>query len=349
MKKTFILCAMVSLAVTTASAQFGGLRNNNNANNRPRTDSAGNRSDTTKPVTTQQPANRPAVNPANVKPTKMVDTTIIGGFGEVVPRSLRNETATDRSKTRGKTPLEYEHLRDDDAYFSEMIWREIDAREKMNLSFMYPGKDDMGDQRFFGILLSAIKNDSVMAFSAEGGDDRFTKPLQYDDVMKMMKGRLDTQYVQNPDNPNVLDTAIIYDTKYAPNPDSIYTFRLKEQWIFDREASRMFVRILGIAPVAKMIVNNQPTTRTLFWVYYPDLRRSLTKYNVYNPKNYVGRMTWEELFEARYFSSYITKTSSNNPLNKTLSGIIKDPLFRLLEGENIKERIFNFEQDLWQH
>ncbi|MEY3508163.1 MAG: Gliding motility associated protein GldN, partial [Bacteroidota bacterium] len=25
------------------------------------------------------------------------------------------------------------------------------------------------------------------------------------------------------------------------------------------------------------------------------------------------------------------------------------PLFRLLEGENIKERIFNYEQDLWSY
>lgn len=345
MKKTFFLCVLVSLAATTAMAQgFGSLRNN--TTNKPAADSGAKRADTIKPVA--QP-NRPAVNPADVKPTKTVDTTVIGGFDEIIPQSMRNNSATDRSFTREKKPLEYEHLRDDDAYFSEMIWREIDAREKMNLSFLYPGKDDNGDQRFFSILLYAMREDSVKAFSADGGDDRFTKVLDYNDIMKTLKGKLDTTLVQNADNPNVMDTAVIYDTKFAPNPDSIYTFRIKEQWVFDREASRMFVRILGIAPVAKQVVNNQVTTRTLFWVYYPDLRRTLTKFNVYNPKNYVGRMTWEELFEARYFSSYIVKTSSNNPLNRSLREMIKDPLFRLLEGENIKERLFNFEQDLWQH
>ena len=98
----------------------------------------------------------------------------------------------------------------------------------MNQTFMYPGKDEMGDQRFFAILLKAIREDSVVAFSAEGGDDRFTKPLQYNDVSKLLKGTLDTQLVQNANNPNVYDTTVIYDTKYAPNPDSIYTFRLKE-------------------------------------------------------------------------------------------------------------------------
>lgn len=346
MKKTFLLCMTVSLlAGTTAMAQFNLTRN------RPKNaadSAAAAKRDTTKPAATTN-ANKPAVDPASIKPSKTVDTTIVGGFGEVVPRSLRNETAADRSQTREKRPLEYEHLREDDWLFSEFIWREIDAREKVNQPFMYPGKDDLGDQRFFSILLSAIKNDSVVPFSAEGGDDRFTKPMSYDDITKMLKGRLDTQLVQNADNPNVVDTAVIYDTKFAPNPDSIYTFRLKEQWIFDKEASRMFVRIIGIAPVAKLVINGKSTPRTLFWIYYPDLRKTLTKYNVYNTKNYAGRMTWEELFESRFFGSYIVKTSSNNPSDRFLSALIRDPLFRLLEGENIKERLFNYEQDLWQY
>lgn len=346
MKKTFLLCVTVSLlAGTTAMAQFNLTRN------RPKNvadSAAAAKRDTTKPATTTN-TTKPAVDPATIKPSKTVDTTIVGGFGEVVPRSLRNETAADRSQTREKRPLEYEHLREDDWLFSEFIWREIDAREKVNQPFMYPGKDDLGDQRFFSILLSAIKNDSVVPFSAEGGDDRFTKPMSYDDITKMLKGRLDTQLVQNADNPNVVDTAVIYDTKFAPNPDSIYTFRLKEQWIFDKEASRMFVRIIGIAPVAKLVINGKSTPRTLFWIYYPDLRKTLTKYNVYNTKNYAGRMTWEELFESRFFGSYIVKTSSNNPSDRFLSALIRDPLFRLLEGENIKERLFNYEQDLWQY
>ncbi len=293
--------------------------------------------------------NPQAANAANAKPVKTIDTTTVGGFGEVVPKGLRSGTAVERTITREKKPLAYEHLREDDWLFSEFIWREIDGREKINQSFMYPGKDDMGDQRFFAILLSAIKNDSVVAFSAEGGDDRFTKPLPYMDVLKMLKGNLDTQLVQNANNPNVFDTTVIYDTKYAPNPDSIYTFRLKEQWIFDKEASRMFCRIIGIAPVAKIMVNNKPTSKTLFWVYYPDLRQTLTKYLVYNPKSFASRMTWEDLFESRFFSSYIIKTTNSNPTDKYLSGLIKDPLFRLLEGDNIKERLFNYEQDLWSY
>ena len=304
----------------------------------------------TKPVTNNQVVAAPTVS--DVKPTKNIDTTVVGGFNANNKRSLRNGYAffsetNSRKGVKERLPLPYENLREEDALFSEFVWEEIDAREKINRTFMYQSYDENGDQRFFAVLLRAIEKDGVVPFSTT--DDRFTTPLTLDEVNASLKGSLDTQLVQNVLDPNVYDTSIIYNTNLAPNPDSIYTFRLKEQWIFDKEASRMFIRIIGIAPVAKIMINNKPTTKTLFWVYYPDLRKTLNKYMVYNPKNYAGRMTWEELFESRFFSSYIVKSSNNNPNDKFISQMIKNPLFRLLEGENIKERIFNYEQDLWSY
>ena len=134
------------------------------------------------------------------------------------------------------------------------------------------------------------------------------------------------------------------------NPDSVYTFRIKEQMIFDKEASRMFTRIIGIAPIAKTQVGGKSASSVLFWVYYPDMRPVFVKYEVYNPKNMGNsRMTWEELFESRMFSSYIVKSTLDNPGNKNIKNVIKDPILALLEGDNIKEKIFNFEQDLWSY
>ena len=49
------------------------------------------------------------------------------------------------------------------------------------------------------------------------------------------------------------------------------------------------------------------------------------------------------------FSSYITKSTLDNPGNKVIRQMIKDPILALLEGDNIKERIFNYEQDLWSY
>lgn len=326
-----------------------------NAQTRYKTQKQGNTNTGTKDTgTVRNPVTNPPAQP-NIATQGAVDqaaavsirfdTTNVGGFNAKPEISLRNNYAVDRSQVKDRKPLEYEHLRDDDNLWSEFIWREIDAREKVNQSFMYPGKDQNGeDQRFYSVLLQAINNDSVTAFSPD--NDRFTTPLTTDQVMNMSAGVNDTVDVPDPVTGTV-ERVITKKPRYSP--DSVYTFRIKEQMIFDKEASRMFTRIIGIAPIAKQVVGGKSQPRLLFWVYYPDLRKTLAKVDVYNPKNFSSRMTWEELFESRFFSSYIIKTSANNPSDRYLNAMIKDPLFRLLEGENIKTRIFNWEQDLWQY
>jgi gliding motility associated protien GldN len=293
-----------------------------------------------------------AVADPNAKPNKSIDTTLVGGFNSNARKSLRNNYgfSTNNSAKKSiqqRTPANYQNLREEDALYSEFVWEEVDGREKINRPFIYQAYDDNGDQRFFAILLKAIENDGVVPFSAEGGDDRFTKPLGLEEVNAMLKGSLDTQLVQNISNPNVFDTSIIYNTKLAPNPDSIYTFRLKEQFIFDSKTSRMYCRIIGIAPVATIVINNKPVKRTLFWIYYPELRNSLAKHEVYNPRNISSRITWEELFESRYFNGYVVKSTLDNYNDKMLNSLYSDPKRRLLEGDKIKQKIFDYEQDRW--
>ena len=218
---------------------------------------------------------------------------------------------------------------------------------KINRPFIYQAYDDNGDQRLFAILLRAIEKDGVVPFSAEDGDDRFTKPLSLDELNASLKGSLDTQMVQNVLNPNIFDTTITLNPKFAPVPDSIYTYRLKEQYIFDNKTSRLYCRIIGIAPIANIQKGTQVFRKTLFWLYYPDLRASLAKSEVYNPKNYSSRITWEELFESRFFNGYIVKSTIDNYNDKMLNTIYKDPIKRLQEGEKIRQRIFNYEQERW--
>ena len=339
-----LFITLFALMQFNAEAQFSGLKK------KPTT--AGGGADTTKPKSsagggggvTTPTTPTPKTSGGNV--TVRYDTIMPGGIDAKPAPSLRNNYAVERNLVKERRPLPYEDLREDDALWSTFIWREIDARQKMNMPFMYPGKEDNGDQRFFAILLSAIKNDSVMAFDPE--TDRFTKPLTPAQVSSITEGVNDTVEVTDPVSGQV-ENVITKRARFLP--DSVYTFRLKEQWIFDKESSRMFIRIIGIAPIAKITPPGAKVSvaRPLFWVYYPDLRPTLAKYEVYNPKNFSGRMSWEELFESRFFDSYITKTTLNNPSDRTLAALIKDPLFRLLEGENIKEKIFNFEQNLWSY
>jgi len=274
----------------------------------------------------------------------VVDTS--GVTDNTVKKSLRNDNAFDKTGLMERTPLPYEHLRWDDALFAEKVWREIDLREKINQVFRYEAQDDNGSQIFVDMLLKAVNSGEITAFS----DDRFSTPMSLNEISDLTVGTADTVAQTAIDDPSKVIKYVV--TKASFDPKSVVKIRIKEEWVFDREASRMFVRILGIAPLKTLFLPNgqERGTTAMFWVYYPDLRPMLAKFEVYNPKNMgMGRMTWEELFESRMFSSYIVKSTLDNPGNKNIRLYVKDPILALLEGDNIKDRIFNYEQDLWSY
>ncbi|RYF84626.1 MAG: hypothetical protein EON98_08705, partial [Chitinophagaceae bacterium] len=133
-----------------------------------------------------------------------------------------------------RIPLTYEFLRLDDALYAEKVWRELDLREKMNQTFTYKGTEDNGDQQFISILLKAVQDGKVTAFE----DERFTTPLSLDEVNKRASGGSnDTIPITDiNDMSKVVKLKVV---KKAFNPEDIKKLRIKEEWIFDRETSRM--------------------------------------------------------------------------------------------------------------
>jgi gliding motility associated protien GldN len=305
--------------------------------------------------TTTQKANT-TVNPA------VVDTAIVVAPAPVndslpistIKPSLRPETALDihNGLITERTPLPYQQLRQEDAAYDERLWREIDTREKINLPFRYSANEDNGNQRFISILLKAIQdgpdNGGVTAFSPI--DDRFTTPMTKAEVAKAVSGGSVTVPIYD-------SLGIVIgnkETMQEVNLDSFYKFRIKEEVIFDKQSSRLFWRILGIAPVKRVITaaGVDLGDTELFWVYYPDMRPIFAKYYVYNGKNYGARMTWEDLFESRMFHGRIIKSTLDNPFDtdlKSQTGLKGRPILQLLEGEKIQNEIFNYEQNLWSY
>lgn len=333
--KTCLIAGLTALIVTNVDAQRSGRR-------RTTTPPAGNTQET------QQQTNN-NTQPSGYSPYGNIPIVVdsSGVSDTLVKKSLRNDNAYDKSSVNMRTPLEYEHLRVDDALFAEKVWRELDLREKMNKPFTYEAESDNGSQMFVNILLKAVNSGQVTAFA----DDRFTTPITPADLSMQTQGSADTVPQVDPNDPSKVIRYVVTRTSF--NAQSVLKLRIKEEWVFDREASRYFCRILGIAPLKSQFFPNgqeRPGATPMFWVYYPDLRPILVKYEVYNPKNMGNsRMTWEELFESRMFSSYITKSTLDNAANRTIRAYIKDPILALLEGENIKDKLFNFEQDLWSY
>ena len=344
--KYFILAAFIFTLMNVANAQ----RKGRGATTNSKTTNAAQAEVKTDTVPVMAaPTTAPITNAYGNVPIVMAKQ--VGGFNDTVRKSLRNDGATEKTVFNERTPLAYEHLRKEDELYTQRVWREIDIREKINMPFRNQANDDNGDQRLVSILVDAVRKGGVTAFGTD--DDRFTTPLDSIAFANTIggSGNCDTLPVFNLLDPTKIDSFVVDCGKLGP--DDVVKFRIKEDWVFDREASRMFVRIIGIAPCKTQFGLDKKTERgvtPLFWIYYPDLRPTLAKYEVYNSKNMgMNRMTWEELFEARMFSSYIIKSSLDNPLNKYIRSVIKDPILALLEGENIKNKIFDYEQNLWSY
>jgi gliding motility associated protien GldN len=336
-----VMAVIFALAVGSVQAQA------------PATRKKKKRSTTSKAANTNKnSANNTAVIPAK-DTTKPVAVVLEADIKLDTPRkSLRNDAAIELNLVKDRTPLAYEHIREDDAVYRQRVWRELDVHEKMNLPFVYNATEDNGNQRFISILLNLIKSGEVTAFSAVA-DDRFTTPMTFKEIAEVMVGKPHT--IQVPDFVNDPDGSkgLMHDTTIQEqfSAASVERYEIKEEWVFDKESSRMYVRILGIAP-EKSLINQDGSFRTatpVFWVYYPDLRPMLAKYEAYNGKNFGARMSWEELFESRMFSSRIIKSTIDNPSDLFIDGYVRDPILQLLEGDKIKEKVFNYEQDLWSY
>lgn len=291
----------------------------------------------------QPPANKTATG-GNVPINVVKSTNSNDPLNDSNRPSLRNESAI-ISNVKDRMPLPYDDIREDDAIYRHKIWKIIDAREKLNAPFKYEATEDNGSQLFFSILYRAITEDSVVAFE----DERFTQP--YKDITKFKEkfsGGVDTSDQFDLDN-NLIGREVR--TKEFPI-DSIYSFQIKEEVIFDKEAARLVHRIVGIAPMGPLIVKGKVYPGPhfpYFWIYYPDVRKTLAKKQVYNAKNVGARMTWEDYLENHMFSYYIIKSSMDNVKNQKLKDYIKDPMFVLFEGDKIRDKIFNYEQGLWAY
>lgn len=228
-------------------------------------------------------------------------------------------------------PLKYDNIREADVFWEKRIWRVLDVREKMNKPFVYPEKP------FINIILEAAQQGDISVYL----DEKFTMPMSKSESQNIGVS-IDTTIVFDP--VTFIERPVI--TRNVLNWEDVKRFRLKEVWFFDEETSTMQVRIIGIAPLREVYdaQGNFKYEQPMFWAYYPQLRNILAGHEVFNPLNDAGRMSWEDIMEMRYFSSYIYKESNvyDRRLQDYLSGVDL-----LLEADKIKNEIFNFEHDIW--
>ena len=175
-------------------------------------------------------------------------------------------------------------------------------------------------------------------------DDEFTTVMDGKEAFEQGAGKPYWEIIVDPMSG---DEDSVYITPEF-DPQKVIKFRIKEDWIFDEETSTMQVRILGIAPIIEVYGDDGELRgeQVLFWAYYPALRQILAKHRYFNVKNDATTITWADIMDMRYFSSYIYKESNvyDRRIQDYTTGVDA-----MLESERIKQEIFEFEHDLWSY
>lgn len=238
----------------------------------------------------------------------------------------------ERRVSKSRRALKAAPIRENEIMWEKRIWRIIDVREKINKPFAYP------KQPFISILLDAVKDKELMAYEL----DDFKTRLSQEDVWAQIAG-IDSVDVWDFD----LNRSVVKTVPNDINPEDIKRYRIKELWYFDTNQSKLRVKILGIAPLREIFGDNGEFRyeQPMFWLYFPEAREHLAKHQAFNPLNQTNVMSWADIFDMRFFSSYIMKDGNvhDRKLEHFLSGTDL-----LLESRKIQDEIFNFEHDLWE-
>lgn len=271
---------------------------------------------------------------------------LVGGLC-VTPQAVA-QTVLDgayiKENTKTKRVVPYTHIREADVMWARRVWRTIDLREKMNHPLYFP-TDAINDRKsLFDVIRQGLMVDgSITAYDAGPllDDDEFKKALLPGDLQNMFT-RMDTQYTENLSSG---DMEMVVQEINLESRD-IKMYKVKEDWIFDKQRSTMDVRIIGMAPMREMRGEDGEIRgyAPMFWLYYPECRYVFANWEAFNRENDAERRSYEDIFWKRQFSSYITKWSNvyDRGINEYKQG-----LDALLEGEEIKSALFVFEHDLW--
>ncbi len=249
-----------------------------------------------------------------------------------------------KEHTKTKRVVPYSHIREADVMWARRVWRTIDLREKLNHPLYFPTEAINDRKSLFDVIRQGLLVDgSITAYSVGpvGTDDEFKKPLLASELKDIFT-RVDTQYRES------IETQEMEEFIQEINLESrdIKMYSVKEDWIFDKQRSTLDIRIIGIAPLKESRGDDGEVRgyTPLFWLYYPECRYLFANWEAFNRENDAERRSFEDIFWKRQFSSYITKWSNvyDRGINQYKTG-----LNALLEGEEIKQQLFEFEHDLW--
>lgn len=253
-------------------------------------------------------------------------------------------------------PLEYGFIEDKDILRSMVVWEIIDMNDKINQPFYY-NSDGLVSQNksLYQLLLDGINSGKIKEVY---DDEMFTVRLSPEQIQQRMSRVVTSDWLI--DKINSGETISEEDKRagtdiYETKTEQVRLLKIKGMWYIDRRDGQMKYRLLGIAAMGPdpQTMGQQFADKDelidLFWVFYPDAREITANATVFNNKNLSSDISFDDILNARRFSSIIYKSE-----NGMGNGVIKDYIpddaeAQLEESERIKNQILEMENDMWNY
>lgn len=274
------------------------------------------------------------------------------------PDEIGKKTAAQLESDNDK-PLPYGYVHDRDVLMGKTTWEIIDLDERINFPLYYPVDTAfVGKERrsLFQVLLNGIKSGKITEVY---GDDYFnskkslkdmTSTFKFIDTTEAGKDEVNNYLEDYKSGAKILDKQYINETEL--DASDITGYKVKGFWYFDKRQSELKYRMLAICPLATEArdkAKGNTDAIELFWVYFPSIRDVLHEAKAFNDKNSAMPLTFDHLLNSRRFSGVIYK-EENVYGDRTIQDYMKDnSQMQLLESERVKEKIRNFEQDMWNY
>jgi gliding motility associated protien GldN len=259
--------------------------------------------------------------------------------------------------------------RADDVVWSRVVYRIVDMRFKQNFQLYNPvSSEDPQFKSLFLVMLNAIKDGmNVYEKSSDIGD---IKP--YFNMPPMPREMIPT--ILNTDRTGELSDGNIATSEYMLlNYDSLtqemrfnnYSYKgfvrnqlkyiIQEIIFFDKHYSRLYSKILAIAPLHAdnttyyegQSVMEALYGQILFWVPFDAFRPYMAKQYVMQSDNNSKRVTYDDFFIKKLYSSYIIGTS--NVYDRMIPDYATTPEDIAREQERVEWELLSAEQDLWEY
>ncbi|SHF93386.1 gliding motility protein GldN [Flavobacterium johnsoniae] len=281
-------------------------------------------------------------------------------------------------------PLAYGYVDDRDVLMAKTTWEIIDLNEKINFPLYFPVDTvNIGPERrsLYDVLTKAIRNGRITEVYT---DSYFNTKKSLKDIEGSLT-RVDTTDAgrelvnQYPDDyrTRVVRKKVVTGTgkkkvvsyvdqtvgptrtipaEYILKQDltaaDVSQYKIKGYWYFDKRQSELKYRLLGICPVTPDVYTMNSDEKDyieLFWVFFPNAREVLHEAKAFNDKNSALPISFDQILNSRRFNSIIYK-EENVYGDREIKDYIKDNAqSQLLESERVKEKIRNFEEDMWNY